>query len=1162
MKKLLILLFVVLVKSVLFAQTEFVHTTNQSNNVQNYTLLDFAGLNNMPNMVVVAEQQPDGTLNNRPIGVWYNGSKWSVFNQDRQAMPMGVKFKITFQAADGNAFVITASASNTLNGKVKLDKPELNGNPNAKFIFSQFWNNSVYNNSYVEPEYQNGFWYIKNTNGQAIPAGASFSIFLKAKETANQSVITNAPRNVINSSTVLQASNVKNDVEFDNWSFERGLNGWILGNGNAFDNQPITGETVFSERVLSQMALSNGGIGGDYWKNMPYPIGIKGNKWIGTYEGTGDATMGVLYSEPFKLTKKNIAGLVGGGRIPQKLRVELQIKKVDFDALAGTPTAKNLLLIGDNLQTYSTTGLRTTDIDGEFISIKAAFSARNTEELQRFRWNLPNEAIGKTFRIKILDNATEGWGHINVDDFRFTDQAIEVIEAGNMSFDIDKAVFGFADTHTHPTHDLGFGGKTIVGSAGGDIATEFSNQKCHSMHSDLKAGVNNNFMVEMVDSHDMMGYPNFIGFPKFNSKLHQQQHIDWIKRAYQGGLKLICALGVTNMYWATRAMGLGANPEAAIDDEAAALQQIAAMKQLVANNSSWMGIADSPKKARELILQGKLAVVLGVEMDNFGNFKDKDYIWNESYAMPPSRPLVSLPDDIPTATRMVQNKLDNYYNLGIRQVTPMHYINGVFGGTAQFRYEFALINHAFVNKPYEISDGSNDGIAYNINVDGASFGNIMKTVLGNTTEIYSRLFNGQNAQGSCVGCTFQTVNSTMSATGLTSKGEMMFREIMRKGFLVDVEHSSKSSADKVFSLSSTYNYPILSSHTDPRDLSFKANYAAKFIGSDEEKVQLFGTSLIGNLTHEGMLSPQNFDRIAQSGGTVGVLAFPFRKKTFQNTENKVANDCDGSSKTWCQMYLYSLNKMNGRGVALSTDRGFNDFIAPRFGVWASYRLKDEPTEALKNTLRTTQRYNQSNAVAYANPIKAFHPLFYQNGGVHAIEEDAWKAIAYYHTISNSSQNAPTSTYPTHIGRIKAFIDGLNMTYDQANAFLLAGGATTHERLAGYCVKNGLKPNQLPDAKWHNDAWLNENYYYLSNVWTLWKRMTTSTQNEPMSRCKTGEREWDFNIDGLAHYGLIPDFLQDCKNVGLSPKQLKPLFNSAEDYIRMWEKADAAKLNVR
>ena len=60
-----------------------------------------------------------------------------------------------------------------------------------------------------------------------------------------------------------------------NLGFENQLFNWTA-TGTAFNNQPVEGNTVMSERVLTQMGYTNGGIGGDYWKGMAYPIGYKG----------------------------------------------------------------------------------------------------------------------------------------------------------------------------------------------------------------------------------------------------------------------------------------------------------------------------------------------------------------------------------------------------------------------------------------------------------------------------------------------------------------------------------------------------------------------------------------------------------------------------------------------------------------------------------------------------------------------------------------------------------------------------------------------------------------------------------------------------------------------------------------------------------------------
>jgi microsomal dipeptidase-like Zn-dependent dipeptidase len=56
---------------------------------------------------------------------------------------------------------------------------------------------------------------------------------------------------------------------------------------------------------------------------------------------------------------------------------------------------------------------------------------------------------------------------------------------------------------------------------------------------------------------------------------------------------------------------------------------------------------------------------------------------------------------------------------------------------------------------------------------------------------------------------------------------------------------------------------------------------------------------------------------------------------------------------------------------------------------------------------------------------------------------------------------------------------------------------------------------------------------------------------------TGQRTFDYNVDGLAHIGLLPDMIADLKNVGLTDTQLQPLFGSAQAYINMWLKTGPA-----
>ena len=73
---------------------------------------------------------------------------------------------------------------------------------------------------------------------------------------------------------------------------------------------------------------------------------------------------------------------------------------------------------------------------------------------------------------------------------------------------------------------------------------------------------------------------------------------------------------------------------------------------------------------------------------------------------------------------------------------------------------------------------------------------------------------------------------------------------------------------------------------------------------------------------------------------------------------------------------------------------------------------------------------------------------------------------------------------------------------------------------------------------------------ISAIWEKWHEM--NGDNIPLVRAKAGpRRDYDINLDGMAHYGLLPDFLQDLRNDGLTAEDLAPLFRSAYDYVQMW-----------
>jgi hypothetical protein len=140
--------------------------------------------------------------------------------------------------------------------------------------------------------------------------------------------------------------------------------------------------------------------------------------------------------------------------------------------------------------------------------------------------------------------------------------------------------------------------------------------------------------------------------------------------------------------------------------------------------------------------------------------------------------------------------------------------------------------------------------------------------------------------------------------------------------------------------------------------------------------------------------------------------------------------------------------------------------------------------------------------------------------------------------------------PWRSGKIKNIAKGFRATSRDQLENPLFGGNTYNEQLAAYLVHQGQNPSASDSAE------VKRLHPVIRRIWEQWRSMEGG--NAPLSRSYAGRRDFDINLDGVAHYGLLPDFLQDLKNVGLTQGDLAPLFRSAEDYIRMWETCESRR----
>lgn len=139
--------------------------------------------------------------------------------------------------------------------------------------------------------------------------------------------------------------------------FEKGYGEWKV-EGDAFGTEPAKGTLPEQQKVS----------------------GFKGKGLVNSFL-EGDKTKGKLTSPPFKVERKFITFLIGGGGHANR-------------------TCMNLIVDGRTARTATGHG---------------------EERLEPQEWDVA-ELEGRMARLEIVDQETEGWGHINVDQITFTDE--------------------------------------------------------------------------------------------------------------------------------------------------------------------------------------------------------------------------------------------------------------------------------------------------------------------------------------------------------------------------------------------------------------------------------------------------------------------------------------------------------------------------------------------------------------------------------------------------------------------------------------------------------------------------------------------------------------------------------------------------------------------
>ncbi len=556
-------------------------------------------------------------------------------------------------------------------------------------------------------------------------------------------------------------------------------------------------------------------------------------------------------------------------------------------------------------------------------------------------------------------------------------------------------LWGLADLHAHLMAHLTFGGNAFWGEAydpdhTDDEAMAHALPSCEPIHGGL---ININPEIGHPAGG---GWPDFIIWPRFTTLVHQQAYVDWIHRAYLGGLRLITCLAVNNEMLGTRT-----KPKLPTDDKSSVERQVKAMKQMIVDldrlaggpGQGWMQIAYTADEARAIIKANKLAVVLGMEVDSLGNWRRLEDLQE------------ACGNDLDRARELIGAELDWLYGLGIRQITPIHLTDNAFGGTAVYMRLLDILNIFVTGSHYDVENAFETGVRYRLDHDGADvLDDAQRTVVASGDSISKQPKQSHQTlirQIPALRDLFEAIESPKvggghaNVRGLNEYGLALLQEMMRRGLLIDVDHMSQKSTDIALDVAEHHASPVISSHSWFRDLFFSAD--VEFSGDD---LQHYGTSDVHKVASEVGKRADQVERIGRLGGIVAPILNQGDVLDCGNVlphlANKVPKSCAGTSTAWATSYLYAVEKMGGRGVAIGSDvTGAAAMPGPRFGTYAAYGTHGD---SHRLPLRRAQIDAQKNGVRYSTPVRDYRWHRFDEGGPEAYdreEREAWQAIAQY-----------------------------------------------------------------------------------------------------------------------------------------------------------------------
>jgi microsomal dipeptidase-like Zn-dependent dipeptidase len=230
-------------------------------------------------------------------------------------------------------------------------------------------------------------------------------------------------------------------------------------------------------------------------------------------------------------------------------------------------------------------------------------------------------------------------------------------------------VRGFADAHMHWMAFEFLGGRVHCARPWHRFGVASALQDCpdHGPNGVGAIGENTFSYGNPVGTHDTRGWPVLKDWPHHDSLTHEQTYYKWVERSWRAGQRLMVNLLVDNEVLCT-AYPLKQNSCNEMDGVRLQAKRLRELQDYVdaqygGPGRGWLRIVTSPAQARRVINDGKLAVVMGIEVSKLFD--------------------CGVQDGQPECTAdQVDARLNEVYDLGVRSMEVVNKFDNGFAGVA------------------------------------------------------------------------------------------------------------------------------------------------------------------------------------------------------------------------------------------------------------------------------------------------------------------------------------------------------------------------------------------------------------------------------------------------------------------------------------------------